>query len=66
MNSGFDKDQLFYTQWSTLGIVSNEHLYISPSAPKVTSMRDMDPLNVLSYGEFDYFVKYIENKKDVA
>lgn len=33
---------------------------LSSTAPEVHSFKDLDPENVMAYGEFAYYVKYIE------
>ena len=60
MHGGIDSDVLFYTQWSSLEIVETDRLMLSPNTPVAHSFKDLDPDNTLSYGEFNYYVRFIE------
>jgi hypothetical protein len=35
--------------------------YISTNVPKISSMRDLNPLNIYAYPELGYYVRNIEN-----
>jgi hypothetical protein len=61
MHGGFvDNDILFQLQWSSLSVVSSDRLKLSPSTPTVHSLKELDPESVLDYGEFSYYVTFIE------
>lgn len=64
MHNGMDNDALFQLQWSSLQIVESDRLKLSDKTPTVHSFKDLDPANIYFYGEFAYYVKYIEKKTD--
>jgi hypothetical protein len=56
-----DPDQLFYIQWASMDLLINPMNYISTNVPKISSMRDLNPLNIYAYPELGYYVRNIEN-----
>ncbi len=64
MHNGMDNDALFQLQWSSLSIVESDRLKLSASTPTVHSFKDLDPDNIYFYGEFAYYVTYIQKKAD--